>query len=187
MWQVRLDESAGAVAAGEQLMISYGPRSNDVLLQYYGFVQPDNPHECFALEPEALILGIDASVGLPEGALQALKALPGVAETVLQAPVTFAASGADESALRLARLLTSPDLAAANECGAAPLPDSAAEAEAMRALAAVADARLEALPTTDALADGSEVGELLAAFVAEKRRVLRASADALMESAARLA
>jgi len=49
-FSVRLDKEAGAVARGEQVMISYGPRSNDVLLQYYGFVQTNNPHEVYALE-----------------------------------------------------------------------------------------------------------------------------------------
>ena len=58
---VRLDEGAGPVAPGQQVMIAYGPRSNDVLLQYYGFVQPNNPHDAYALEPEGLILGLDAA------------------------------------------------------------------------------------------------------------------------------
>ena len=39
----RLDPNAGPLAAGDQLLISYGARSNDVLLQYYGFVQVRPP------------------------------------------------------------------------------------------------------------------------------------------------
>ncbi|KAJ9518421.1 hypothetical protein QJQ45_018445, partial [Haematococcus lacustris] len=33
------------IAAGDALLISYGPHSNDVLLTDYGFLQPDNPHD----------------------------------------------------------------------------------------------------------------------------------------------
>jgi Rubisco LSMT substrate-binding len=33
----------------QQLYISYGPRSNDQLLQYYGFVEEDNPHDVYIM------------------------------------------------------------------------------------------------------------------------------------------
>jgi len=39
------------VRSGEQVTISYGERSNDQLLQYYGFVQQNNPHDIFLLPP----------------------------------------------------------------------------------------------------------------------------------------
>ena len=39
------------VAAGDELFISYGARSNDQLLQYYGFVEVDNPHDVYILPP----------------------------------------------------------------------------------------------------------------------------------------
>ena len=164
-------------------MISYGARSNDVLLQYYGFVQPDNPHEVYALEPEALILEMDAAVGLPDGALAGLKSQPALAEALLQGTMSLKADGADERAMRLARLLTNPALAAANEMGAEPLRDGAAEAAALRALAGVANARLAALPAPSTKEDGTEVGSLLSAFVAEKQRVLAASVAALEQQA----
>eukprot|EP00903_Cladosiphon_okamuranus_P005684 g5647.t1 len=35
--------------AGEQVFISYGPRSNDHLLQRYGFVEPDNPYDVYRI------------------------------------------------------------------------------------------------------------------------------------------
>lgn len=42
--------SAGAsVAPGQELYISYGARSNDQLLQYYGFVETDNPHDVYVM------------------------------------------------------------------------------------------------------------------------------------------
>lgn len=183
----RIDETAGPVPAGQQLMISYGDRSNDVLLQYYGFVQQGNPHEVYALSAEELILGLDAAAGpLPPSALASLKKTPSLAEALLQQPAAFTADGADERAFRLTRLLTSPDGATGG--GAEPLADPKAEASVLRALSAVAEARLAALPTEAAKEGGvdSYVAQTLDAFVAEKRRVLRASADALASQAARL-
>jgi hypothetical protein len=40
-----------AVPSGEELYISYGARSNDQLLQYYGFVESDNPHDVYVMPP----------------------------------------------------------------------------------------------------------------------------------------
>jgi Rubisco LSMT substrate-binding len=37
--------------ANEQLYLSYGPRSNDQLLQYYGFIEVDNPHDVYIMPP----------------------------------------------------------------------------------------------------------------------------------------
>ncbi|GFH20538.1 NADPH:adrenodoxin mitochondrial isoform X1 [Haematococcus lacustris] len=34
-----------SIAAGDALLISYGPLPNDFLLMDYGFLQPDNPHD----------------------------------------------------------------------------------------------------------------------------------------------
>jgi hypothetical protein len=45
--------SATATAADNdaELFISYGDRSNDQLLQYYGFCEPNNPHDVYVLPP----------------------------------------------------------------------------------------------------------------------------------------
>lgn len=40
-----------AVSSGEEIYISYGSRSNDQLLQYYGFVETDNPHDVYIMPP----------------------------------------------------------------------------------------------------------------------------------------
>ena len=34
---------------GTQVFISYGQQSNDSLLQYYGFVEPGNPHDTYVV------------------------------------------------------------------------------------------------------------------------------------------
>jgi hypothetical protein len=48
-------DSFGAIAgrdfiAGTEVLISYGKRSNDHLLQYYGFVEQDNPHDVYIIQ-----------------------------------------------------------------------------------------------------------------------------------------
>uniref|UniRef100_A0A7S2S8I0 Rubisco LSMT substrate-binding domain-containing protein n=1 Tax=Eucampia antarctica TaxID=49252 RepID=A0A7S2S8I0_9STRA len=39
------------VKNNQELFISYGPRSNDQLLQYYGFVEVDNQHDVYIMPP----------------------------------------------------------------------------------------------------------------------------------------
>lgn len=181
----RLDPDAGAVAAGKELLISYGARSNDVLLQYYGFVQESNPHDTFAIEQERLILEFDAQMegGLPA---QALPALAAAKLTDANRVMQLTAQGGDEVALRLARLLTFPELAAsvatsAREAGIDPLP-AAEEASARRTLAAVArglSKMLEEAELPGMAREPAYASQLLAAYIKEKRRVLDESAQAL--------
>ena len=198
-FSARLDFDAGAVAPGEQLLISYGPRNNDVLLQYYGFVQAANPHDTFQLEQERLILDIDAVLegGLPGDALATLAAAK---LTDASRVVELTGSGADKVGLRLARLLTHPALASrraasALEAGIDPLPP-AEEAQALRALASAATMRQKAL--ADVASTGARgmpemagepayASELLVAYLEEKCKVLGACATALEAQAARSA
>lgn len=39
------------LSKGSELFISYGARSNDQLLQYYGFVEQNNPHDVYVMPP----------------------------------------------------------------------------------------------------------------------------------------
>lgn len=181
----RLDVDGGAVKRGQQALISYGPRTNDVLLQYYGFVEDGNVHDTYAMDQEALILALNEIEALPATALEALKT-----EGLIQpaAPLALTQDGADALALRLSRLLRHPALAKAADSGRAPLSDANAEADALSALAAVAEAKLAQLPLPEAAAAAApshpiEASGLLAALVKEKRRVLRLSADALTAQA----
>ena len=94
--------SAGPARAGEQLLISYGSRSNDQLLQYYGFVEANNPNDAYVFSQEEFLLALNAAAPYDGGRLQALRA----AElTDASAAVVFSKAGADERALRLGRLL----------------------------------------------------------------------------------
>jgi hypothetical protein len=53
------------VQNGEQVYISYGSRSNDQLLQFYGFVETDNPHDVYVMPPlrEWDIAALEDAVG----------------------------------------------------------------------------------------------------------------------------
>jgi hypothetical protein len=172
---VRLDEAAGPVGQGQEVLISYGERSNDVLLQYYGFVQPANPHDQVALEQEQFILAVDTQQGLSAAALPALKAA-GLADPSACFGA-FNAEGATETALRIARLLLQPEAAKDADAGASLL-DPATEASVRLTLAAVAQEQREKLSVPTKLPNGVP-REVLEAFVNEKRRVLEASENAL--------
>ena len=41
-----------SVRSGTEAHICYGPQTNDALLQYYGFVEANNPHDTFQIEKE---------------------------------------------------------------------------------------------------------------------------------------
>ena len=55
---------------GEQVFISYGQQSNDSLLQYYGFIEPDIPHDTYVV-PDWATAVPDA---VSSGSLPAMKA-----------------------------------------------------------------------------------------------------------------
>lgn len=48
------------IAAGEPLLLSYGPLSNDFLLMDYGFVIPGNPHDRVALRFDMNLINVCA-------------------------------------------------------------------------------------------------------------------------------
>ena len=50
-YSLALSPGKPAVSAGQELYISYGARSNDQLLQYYGFVETNNPHDVYIMPP----------------------------------------------------------------------------------------------------------------------------------------
>jgi hypothetical protein len=45
-------DGATAMAQGSEVLISYGDRDNDDLLQHFGFVEPDNPFDCFKVHSD---------------------------------------------------------------------------------------------------------------------------------------
>ena len=165
--------SAGPARAGEQLLISYGSRSNDQLLQYYGFVEANNPNDAYVFSQEEFLLALNAAAPYDGGRLQALRA----AElTDASAAVVFSKAGADERALRLGRLLLADASADGSADGRGVLL-LAGELAVLRALADVADGAAAALQGGGG-GEGAHAG-MVAAFCAEKRRVLGEAAAAL--------
>ena len=68
--QVEQPFTIDSLMQGEQVFISYGKQSNDSLLQYYGFVEPDIPHDTYVV-PDLAAAVPDA---VSSGTLPALKA-----------------------------------------------------------------------------------------------------------------
>lgn len=69
--------TTSVVPAETEIYISYGARSNDQLLQYYGFVEVDNPHDTYVMPPlrEWDIAALEKALGgspFPPGRLQKL-------------------------------------------------------------------------------------------------------------------
>lgn len=68
--------TTSAIPSNSEVFISYGSRSNDQLLQYYGFVEPDNPHDIYVMPPlrEWNIAALEEACGtpFPAGRLQKL-------------------------------------------------------------------------------------------------------------------
>ena len=173
------------VAAGGEVRISYGARASDQLLQWYGFVEADNPHDAFELRQDELIVALAAAAPYAPANVQALR---GAQLTDNAATLTFGRGGVDARALRVARLLLHPQAAAAaaGEEGALKLAD---EVATLRAVAAVAEAQAAALgdlQAEQALLLGPTDGEGSAAaatrlarqFRVEKIKVLLACAAA---------
>jgi len=68
--------TTSAIPSNSEVFISYGSRSNDQLLQYYGFVESDNPHDIYVMPPlrEWNIAALEEACGtpFPAGRLQKL-------------------------------------------------------------------------------------------------------------------
>lgn len=81
--------------AGEQVFISYGAQNNDSLLQFYGFVEEDNPADTYTFGK-----GVEGLLGVPEGSLLVGNSGFG-AKTVKAVSVKFGGKQASaEAALR---------------------------------------------------------------------------------------
>ena len=88
----------------DEITISYGERSNDQLLQYYGFVETDNANDVYVLPP----IGewtLDTSTSTAEGRLAALQKAG-----LLTCPIVVTRDkGIDPVALRALRVVYATD------------------------------------------------------------------------------
>jgi hypothetical protein len=163
--------------------ICYGPRSNDQLLQNYGFVEAANPHDTFMVRQDDFVLALNAAAPFAPANVQALRS---ASLTDPAAPLQLTPAGADKTALRVARILLHPAAAAAAG-GQEALP-LAAEVDVLRALAALADAQAAAMAAQQGggfgdTPAGNAAAQLARAFRAEKAALLAKSAAALRAQA----
>ncbi|KAL3932688.1 MAG: hypothetical protein SGBAC_010731 [Bacillariaceae sp.] len=87
-----------AIPSGKEVYISYGERSNDQLLQYYGFVEPNNPNDIYVMPPirEWDIGALEEAVGTPfaPGRLGKLERAGLLGKTAAEVSAASAASAA---------------------------------------------------------------------------------------------
>ena len=95
-----------AVPVGGEVRICYGPRSNDQLLQQYGFVEADNPHDDFAIRQDDLVLALNAASPFAPATVKELRGAALIDPALL---LRFSRAGVDPTALRVARTLLRPD------------------------------------------------------------------------------
>ncbi len=169
--------------SGGEVRICYGPRSNDQLLQNYGFVEAANPHDTFMVRQDDFVLALNAAAPFAPANVQALRS---ASLTDPAAPLQLTPAGADKTALRVARILLHPAAAAAAG-GQEALP-LAAEVDVLRALAALADAQAAAMAAQQGggfgdTPAGNAAAQLARAFRAEKAALLAKSAAALRAQA----
>jgi hypothetical protein len=100
--------TTSVVPANTEIYISYGARSNDQLLQYYGFVEVDNPHDTYVMPPlrEWDIAALEKALGgtpFPPGRLQKLdragllgKSIADVQKTAAVAAASGDGGGVDD-------------------------------------------------------------------------------------------
>eukprot|EP00550_Attheya_septentrionalis_P005599 CAMPEP_0198294790 /NCGR_PEP_ID=MMETSP1449-20131203/24387_1 /TAXON_ID=420275 /ORGANISM="Attheya septentrionalis, Strain CCMP2084" /LENGTH=544 /DNA_ID=CAMNT_0043994863 /DNA_START=94 /DNA_END=1728 /DNA_ORIENTATION=- len=120
------DNGSGTpVKSGSELYISYGTRSNDQLLQYYGFVEPNNPHDVYVMPPIRTwdIAALEKACGrtFQDGRLQKLDRAGLLGRTDMNPATSSAAankaggvvitraSGMDPAAIQALRALVSTD------------------------------------------------------------------------------
>lgn len=90
------------VGVGGEVRISYGPRSNDQLLQYHGFVERGNIHDAYMMAD--FLAHVDSFADITEGALDALEG-EGLLE-LLRRGIRVESNGqCDEQSARLAERL----------------------------------------------------------------------------------
>ncbi|KAK9836316.1 hypothetical protein WJX81_004671 [Elliptochloris bilobata] len=165
---------------GEQVLISYGPQSNDSLLQFYGFVEAGNPHDAYRVpDLAARARAAAASMGLK------LQAAPSGASSIGSAPDTagtLTRGGPDEHTLAAIT---------AEVASARPSADGVTAVQrALEVAAALCDAELDVLGPVDRPRGAapqlqSARAAAAAAFRHEKAAVLQDCARACRQRAKR--
>ncbi|CAG9466783.1 unnamed protein product [Pedinophyceae sp. YPF-701] len=173
---------------GQQLMISYGEKTNDQLMLFYGFLEEGNPADLYTMTSLADRLAAQGHAATP-ARMQAIEQA-GLADAAARAEI--ARSGFQRPALQVARILTCDEARLASEGAEAVVQKGSREQERVlgEALVGAVRAELEAMGTTleedDALLRGVSDSEALQdrAVLAvrarrEKKALLRDAAAAM--------
>ena len=94
--------SESAVGVGGEVRISYGPRSNDQLLQYHGFVEHECVHDAYVMP--RFLQHVDAYAGVSDGALDRLQT-DGVLEPLRKGVRLDRLGNADQESRRIVERL----------------------------------------------------------------------------------
>ena len=99
-YSLATETSGPVVNQGDEVYISYGSRSNDQLLQYYGFVEQDNPHDVYVMPPlrDWDIAALEQACGGPfaPGRLGKLERAGLLGRSAEAAAAAAAAAGSDD-------------------------------------------------------------------------------------------
>jgi len=133
-----------AVPAGEEVLISYGPRSNDQLLQYHGFVEPGSRFDVFVMP--RFLEHIEAEVGVPDGALDAINTA-GYSQAIRRGARLTHEGCPDELTLSMLRVLCA---AGTSSPGGASARGGGDDKRELALLLAACRREAAALPTTRA-------------------------------------
>ncbi|KAF5841378.1 hypothetical protein DUNSADRAFT_13246 [Dunaliella salina] len=173
-------------AKGEQVFVSYGRQTNDSLLQYYGFVEADNPNDCYLMTNMLRLLKDKAT--LDKGRLDALEKDGLLSSLKL---VSIAPTGFPASTLQALRFLIASDAEASKGLSAFESGASAEiEARLAEVLVHACSSELDSLGTTlaedQALLQSAKSAKampgpdrLAVAFRIEKKKVLQSCLKAL--------
>eukprot|EP00200_Dunaliella_tertiolecta_P001304 CAMPEP_0202361426 /NCGR_PEP_ID=MMETSP1126-20121109/13995_1 /ASSEMBLY_ACC=CAM_ASM_000457 /TAXON_ID=3047 /ORGANISM="Dunaliella tertiolecta, Strain CCMP1320" /LENGTH=501 /DNA_ID=CAMNT_0048955379 /DNA_START=165 /DNA_END=1670 /DNA_ORIENTATION=- len=175
-----------AYAKGEQIFVSYGSQTNYSLLQYYGFVEADNPNDCYLMTN--ILKWLEDRATLDKGRLEALEKDGLLSSLKL---VSVAPTGFPASTLQALRFLLAPDAEASKGLSAFESGASAEiEARLAEVLVHACSSELASLGTTlaedQALLKSAKPAKglsgpdrLAVAFRIEKKKVLHSCLKAL--------
>jgi len=167
--------TADALPAGQQVYISYGDRSNDQLLQYYGFVEVDNPHDVYIMPPlrEWNIDAMEQACGR--------KIAAGRLEKLDRAGLLGGSRAAAATAATTSSSSVMEDTAAANAAGGVVV--SRAFAASSGGIDEAVVQALRALISTDAewTAAGEAIGNFASPVSDENERCARRAAQTALE------
>lgn len=171
-YELSLDPSAGNVNKGDEIKISYGKQTNDALLQYYGFVEVDNPYDFYKIDLAGFVKRIQEAQGVQADAAQTRADLERVEKNIVsqyemtgEAAIAISKEGVDELGRRIVQLLAGVEEGSEQESSLLSKILEGIKAELMRGMKDIPSAL-----------KGS-ASKVMEDFVAEKLRVISSALE----------